>query len=547
MTPDDFRIEYRKQRWYVDPLPADDRWEFTTESWPAVSTVKKAWDKPYRKQITNEHGDTETVPWAAWACATHVVANRHHLTNADEDALFLSVARAAERTLTKAADRGTELHRIVELLAGGQAPMLLEPDAEPYLPAVHAFLDECQPTYVATEQVVIAREHPERPGWGGTFDAILVLDGVRYLTDYKSRSSDKHAAYAEEAVACAAYARADYCIAEVDGAAVREDIPPVDAGLIVTFTADGRYELHPIDLDHAWLGWEAMLRGWTMKKTGQSFARKAIGKPIDKAKLSTVEPTPVAGVPGAAPVEQGAGDAHAPAPADRVEWLRQRAALILAHEKAKDTLLRRWPEGVPTFKQGGHTADHAALIEAVLDGVEADHELPFGAPPPAEPKAEPDDPFAGINGEATRPDEGPTVDPDDIAALSRLIVGLGDDRVVLDAWASATFLDGGRSISVKLGPTRWRYAVARALTLAVQAGVTNDDDLRTVLYGATLCDDVLMPAIPVGKAIASLTIEEADRAAHIAQHLGTPDLALSFDEAGKPVFTGTAYDGLHAA
>ena len=139
------------------------------------------------------------------------------------------------------------------------------------------------------------------------------------------------------------------------------------------------------------------------------------------------------------------------------------------------------------------------------------------------------------------------LDPDDIAALSRLIVGLGDDRVVLDAWASATFLDGGRSISVKLGPTRWRYAVARALTLAVQAGVTNDDDLRTVLYGATLCDDVLMPAIPVGKAIASLTIEEADRAAHIAQHLGTPDLALSFDEAGKPVFTGTAYDGLHAA
>lgn len=155
------------------------------------------------------------------------------------------------------------------------------------------------------------------------------------------------------------------------------------------------------------------------------------------------------------------------------------------------------------------------------------------------------DPFTGLSGEAL-PDEGPDVERGDVTALRDALEADATVKATVEAWAALAHLDGKRSLSLRQKPSLWRWSVVRALLHAARAGC-DDDGLRELAYGATGNEECLMAGVPLGAVIAGLWIDEADRLAHLARHLGTDDLTLEFSADGKPIFSGPAYDAPSAA
>jgi hypothetical protein len=73
----------------------------------------------------------------------------------------------------------------------------------------------------------------------------------------------------------------------------------------------------------------------------------------------------------------------------RREWLvAQVRRLVDEYPDAAQDLARRWPVGIPTLKQGGHTDEQLETIAAVMHEVEGVHGIPFeDEPEPAHVKA----------------------------------------------------------------------------------------------------------------------------------------------------------------
>jgi hypothetical protein len=78
--------------------------------------------------------------------------------------------------------------------------------------------------------------------------------------------------------------------------------------------------------------------------------------------------------------DDGLPDGMAPEP-DRfklgIEWARTRLSLIGKNEKAKQWLMVRWPEGLPTPRQGIETEQELDQVLALLAKCEAEHGLGF--------------------------------------------------------------------------------------------------------------------------------------------------------------------------
>jgi hypothetical protein len=70
-------------------------------------------------------------------------------------------------------------------------------------------------------------------------------------------------------------------------------------------------------------------------------------------------------------------------------WLQARVDVCGRHEAARAHVVAAWPPGVPTLRRSeAHTTDELALIERVLDDVEARHSIPFGPSRPGGPRPE---------------------------------------------------------------------------------------------------------------------------------------------------------------
>jgi len=348
ITPDDLRVDVRGSRWYHDPLPTCELAEATTERWPAVSTVKKAWDKPYRRKLSNG----ELVKLDAYWVAEFAMANIERLFDQskwplERERTLVELATAGGRTLAAKAERGTNVHKVLEDLAEPDVVIddrFVPDDARPYLPACRAFVADCRPRWLLSEFVVYNRSL----GYAGTADALLDIGGVTYLVDWKSRG-ERHGAFEEEAAQIGGYSMAEYAI--IDGRRVR--LPKIDAGLIVSLTPDDGYRLFPIDLDHAVAAFGHLLECWQTKRDGTALGRRAIGKPVE---LTVVDERTEA----------------------RASYLRERVRLIKDESQpALDALAAAWPAGVPTFKQGGHTPGQLEILAAVIRSIEDRFGLPF--------------------------------------------------------------------------------------------------------------------------------------------------------------------------
>jgi len=95
-----------------------------------------------------------------------------------------------------AADIGTRVHALAESTAKG-IPVTPTDEERPFLAAFQRFLDEWQPRYLATEEMVASLTHR----YAGTLDAIVEMAGDTWMLDVKTGTG----VYAETSLQLAAY------------------------------------------------------------------------------------------------------------------------------------------------------------------------------------------------------------------------------------------------------------------------------------------------------------------------------------------------------
>lgn len=166
-----------------------------------------------------------------------------------------------------AMELGELVHKACEEYAlTGKRPEV-DPEVRPFLESFDGWLQRFGPSYQATE---VAVYHPEL-GYAGTLDALLTIDGVRYIVDYKSsrKSVDDKGnpttPYPEQVgLQLAAYRHARfaaiwrprrlekfrrrYYLLGPDEQAMAQPLPTVDTGLVIQITPES-CEAYPIVCD----------------------------------------------------------------------------------------------------------------------------------------------------------------------------------------------------------------------------------------------------------------------------------------------------------
>ncbi len=287
---DNYRIKVGryKDRWYRDPLPADDRWNGTPdhESYPSVSIVKSAsgkdWTYVSLKRIAHADDLAE-------------IAGKGYFERYERFKVINQL------DLSAAMRRGTNVHTWAECIAYG-VPQYLNQAGEggAYFPIVDQLFADLNPKLVAAEFVCIHRSL-HGVGYGGTSDGIFEIDGKRYMVDWKSRGEDSdHDVYPEEAGQIGGYVGCEYIIIEDDDpsnphGAKRTDMPKLDGALIVSIKPDS-YEVYPIELDRAIDHFHAMHAWWNARRiegqtTGPKWPpRRAVWNGPAGAGVPTINP-----------------------------------------------------------------------------------------------------------------------------------------------------------------------------------------------------------------------------------------------------------------
>lgn len=496
--PDEFRVKVGRwgERWYHDPLPGCDIAPACGDTWPSVTTIKKAAERDWS--------------WVSLERAAHYLEQRRsELDGLNAVEIHARLNEVNKAGLNRAGARGTSIHYVMEALAAGGPLPDLSVEAQPYLPACQRFLAEAQPEWLLSEVVAISRTH----GYGGTFDAVVRIDGGTYLVDWKTRKPGKHGAYDEEAWQLAAYANADYIIVDVDGQAVRQRMPHLDGAYVISLAPEG-YRPYPINLDEAWASYLSLRCFWDRKRCDH------IGKPI---RFVGRKPDPPAPAENITPAEL------LPTPELR-QWIVGRLDALGGYPAAKRAMRDRWPEGMPRLSSDHQHSDaELRLLADELDQVEADYTIPFGQPDPTAPPRESTPivpPDERITLPPARPDEGERASEEDVqgivAVLSRLPA---EQKATLEGWAREAHADG-RSFSIKLQPSERRLAIYRAL---IALAPLIDDDLERVRATvAAVQPDAGQPTIPLGSVVGTLTVAEAEQLRDLAMAVRADEPALQY-------------------
>jgi hypothetical protein len=246
------------------------------------------------------------------------------------------------------------------------------------------------------------------------------------------------------------------------------------------------YRLYPIDVEQSWATFQE-LTAFAAGKTSRTFA----GKPlyVKRATPMPVDPELVAKLRA------------------EVLWIKETSPAGLA------ALGADWPDGVPTFRDGGPTdADQCFLLAALVERVKKDCNVPFNPadnPPPAERA-----PLTVVSElKAAGPDEGGAVPgyadiADDLAALP-IDCHAWVERIAHQAHQA------GMGISLKVLPSERRYHIAHGLIILAPHG---EDELLKAIVALTVDNDQLTsPANPAGAVVASLDATEAERFAGLCE------------------------------
>jgi len=177
------------------------------------------------------------VGWAAREVAEFVAGRREILTQLTDEELIDLCKGAPFRERDKAANRGTEVHRLAEQLARGldvDVPQELVGHVDSYV----AFLDKFEPSEALIERPVFNRQYR----YGGTFDLLCRIEEFgRCLLDIKTNKSGP---FGENALQLAAYGMAE---AYVDTDGNEQPMPPIDWYGVCWVRADG-YDLYKYEV-----------------------------------------------------------------------------------------------------------------------------------------------------------------------------------------------------------------------------------------------------------------------------------------------------------
>lgn len=488
--PDHYRVKKGNfsDRWYIDPLPADEIWPAVDGSFPSVSTVKKA---------TEKNWSAVTIKRIARALFDNPRRLEHCV-----DLLDITSTLSAIDTdgLTRDGDRGTNVHLVAETLLDGRRPVILptEPGAA-WVPAVVQFFHDYTPTLVAAEVVVI---HRDLHGWGygGTFDAIVMIDGKLYLVDWKSRGGE-HTFYPHEIAQLGGYYGAQYCIVTgAEGHAVRAPLPELEGGLIVSISREG-YRAYPVDLKRAYdENFVPLHRYWVARRSDS----KAVGKPW--------APLPVS---SSYTVHPGR--------------LRERVTALIDRGLSTELQLA-WPAVPWGQPPEAYTPDQLDAITRAVQSVEDLSSLPFhadDAPVLALVANEPETPVVDL--------EGGVADPSAISALMERATALSAAALESIGAVTAEANAIGVSLSLRQYPTVRRFEIGRALILLAEVDPPNPLDValvRHLIAMVTRDPSAEQSTTPVGVLVARLELEQARQFAALAAALGTESLRLVITPGG---------------
>ena len=332
--PDFFRQQVGRygDRFYVDNLPPCDLHQPLQPPvpLPSVSVIKNGWPK-------------YLTAWAGREAAQYAVENHRAWSQLANDEAIDLIAKASDRAKNRAAQRGTDIHLVIEDLAEGRRPnyLALPDNVQPFIGCAEQLVRDLRLKPIVSEAVVFNHT----VGYGGTFDMIADSVHGRGLYDWKTRKAPTP--YPEEACQGAAYLGAEYMIVEVNGQAVRQPIPDVDFLAIVTIAPDA-WKAHEINEVKAWEAWTSLRHFWEAMKG--SFYDGVLATPQ----------------------------------APRVDPDNIRDRIVALSEGARQYLARTWPQSLPTLKQNPSTSD-LIRIEALVADVEAKDGATFNfAPPPNE-------------------------------------------------------------------------------------------------------------------------------------------------------------------
>lgn len=200
-------------------------YEHNGEVFPSVTTILGNIDKP------------ALIYWAAKQVAEFAYDNRPAWETLDRDAAVDLLKRSPYRSTNKAANLGSLIHEIAEARANGTQHPPVPPAATGKVAAFDQWVDDWQPTIIATELEVYNRA----VGYAGTGDLWCNIDGTPTIVDIKTGKG----VYPEVTLQTTAYANAEFTL--IGG----EEHEPPDAhlGFVLHLTDDG-YQFRPLNINH---------------------------------------------------------------------------------------------------------------------------------------------------------------------------------------------------------------------------------------------------------------------------------------------------------
>lgn len=176
--------------------------------------------------------------WAAKQAATFAVDNWAQLSTMPLMERGSEIQYAWQRERDRAANRGTEIHRIADELTHGRKVEVPD-ELAGHVESCIAFLDTYKFRPLITESVVVNRVDR----YAGTFDAVGEMRGHRYLLDWKTGAN----VYAEHALQLAAYAHAEKYV-NMSGEEAPMSLLGIQRGAVVHLRSDG-FDVYPMRID----------------------------------------------------------------------------------------------------------------------------------------------------------------------------------------------------------------------------------------------------------------------------------------------------------
>lgn len=227
--------------YYTDTLPDGDEIRV-----PSVTTI-----------LSDGIPKSGLVAWSAGLAAEYAVEHWDELGSVGTLEKIKRIQGAARAERSKAAGKGTTIHRIAEKLLHGESVPIPE-GLEGYVEACVRFLDEYEIEPVLSETAVVNRSVP----YAGTLDLVGDMLGQRWLLDWKTGKS----VYPETALQLAAYARAEFYLEEKREQPLAEI--GIERGAVVHLRSDG-FDVYPMDISQRsyslfryvavvaqWCGWD---------------------------------------------------------------------------------------------------------------------------------------------------------------------------------------------------------------------------------------------------------------------------------------------------